>query len=85
MSKDPVWLAKVAHIEVLIETYGMCNAVGAFLQDIENMEEEMLREIPGFGDSAHHKNIMHQKQIIELTMNACDLWMIGMETLRQEK
>ena len=47
--------------------------MGAFLQAIENMEEEMLRDIPDFEGTPHQKNIEHYKKVIELTMNACDL------------
>ena len=72
-SNDPVWHTGVARIEVMIERYGICNAVGAVLQAIENMEEEMLKDIPGFEGTPHHKNIEHQKRVIEAAMSAVDL------------
>ena len=71
--EDINWIRKVISIETLIEQYGICNAVGAFLQAIENLEEEMLRENPKFEGTPHHKNIEHQKKVIEFAMSAVDL------------
>lgn len=72
-SNDPVWQTGVARIEVMIERYGICNVVAGVLEAIENMEEEMIKENWEFEDTQHHKNIEHQKKIIEFAMNAVDL------------
>lgn len=73
MSKDPNWLRHVAQIEVMIEANKLCNFLGAVLDALENIELELMEQSPEFEGSQHHKNIEHQKKIIEFAMGAVDL------------
>lgn len=73
ISKDPNWLRHVAQIEVMIETHRLCNFMGAVLTALENIEISHISECQEFEESQHHKNIEHQKKVIELAMGAVDL------------
>ena len=73
MREDVNWIRKVVGIELLIEKYGICNAVGAFIQALENIQEERMREDPEFEITQHYKNIEHDKQILGFAMGAMDL------------
>ena len=61
-SEDPNWIRKVIAIELIIEEFGICNAAGAFLQALENIEADHLREVKGFKKTQHYKNLQHQKK-----------------------
>ena len=73
MSREE-WLKHVARIEVLIEFDGMYNALGAFLEALQNIEKERFDEYGGeFYESQEYKNLQHCQQVIDCVMEACDL------------
>jgi len=72
-NEDANWIRKVINIELLIEEFGICNAMAAFLQAVENIEKEVAAENEDFEGSQHEKNIEYQKQVIEFAMDAVDL------------
>lgn len=72
-NEDPNWIRKVIAIELLIEEFGICNAVAAFIKAVENIERDISLENSEFEGSQHQKNIAHQINILELAMNAVDL------------
>jgi len=72
-AKDPLWLSHVARVEVIIDRYGICNALGAFAEALENIEIDLCEECKEFEGSQQHKNIEYQKKVIEAAMSAVDL------------
>lgn len=73
MSREE-WLKHVARIEVLIESDGMYNALGAFLEALQNIEKDRGEEYgEEFYGSQECKNLDHCKKVIEHVMAACDL------------
>lgn len=68
------WLKHVARIEVLIEFDGMYNALGAFLEALQNIEKERGEDYgKEFYESQEYMNLQHCQQVIEHVMTACDL------------
>jgi len=68
------WLKHVARIEVLIESDGMYNALGAFLEALQNIEKDRGEEYgEEFYESQEYKNLQHCQQVIDCVMTACDL------------
>ena len=73
MSREE-WLKHVARIEVLIESDGMYNALGAFLEALQNIEKDRGEEYgEEFYESQEYKNLQHCQKVIDCVMTACDL------------
>lgn len=70
--KDPIFERDVAGIVVLIERSGMCNAMAAFLQAVENIQAEH-EDKEDFEGSQIYENLEHVRRVIEVTMAAVDL------------
>lgn len=68
------WLRHVAQSEVLIESEGMYNTLGAILEALQNIEKERANDSgEEFYKSQECKNMKHCQEVVSCAMTACDL------------
>lgn len=67
------WNINVSRIEAMIETDGLVNVLGAVLEALEHIEEDIILEQEDFYETAEGRSFQHHKEIIELAIQACDL------------
>lgn len=72
ITKDAVFDGHVSRIEVLIDQYGMCNAMAAMLQAVENIQDDN-EEKEDYENSQTYNNLEHVREVIESAMSAVDL------------
>lgn len=78
------WLRNVAHIEVLIENYGVNNAFGAFLEALQSIEKEHGEDYgEEFYESQEYRNLQHYQQVIEHVMAAGGARKVAMDRLKE--
>ncbi len=71
------WDLNVARIGAMIDSDGVVNVLGALLEALENMEEDMILDIEDFYETKEGKDFEHTKSIIELAIEACDIRLHG--------
>ncbi len=54
---DVMWLRTVSSMAVAIESYGICNALGAFKTALEDMQEERSQDNADYADSNECSNV----------------------------
>lgn len=70
---DVMWLRTVASMAVAIESYGICNALGAFKTALEDMQEERLTESNFYSETNERSNVQQVIEALDVIVGFVDI------------
>lgn len=70
---DVLWLRTVSRMAVAIESYGICNALGAFKTALEDMQEERSQDNADYADSNECSNVQQVIEALDVIVGFVDI------------
>ena len=70
---DVMWLRTVASMAVAIESYGICNALGAFKTALEYMQKERSQDNSDYADSNECSNVQQVIEALDVIVGFVDI------------
>lgn len=70
---DVMWLRTVSSMAVAIESYGICNALGAFKTALEDMQEERSQDNSDYADSNECSNVQQVIGSLDVIVGFVDI------------